>query len=99
MKDRSDSQAWVPIVAGIAGLLAVGIAFRQCGSNPSSPSAELVSEPKLAAKPRLGDNQRGGWNAQSQPRTSGAVAERGRPGTAVGRMADGAPPSRIDRDS
>jgi hypothetical protein len=92
MKNTSDSQAWVPIVAGAIGLLAVGIAFRQCGS---SPSPESVNEPKLAAKARLGDNERGGWIAQSQRRTGRSTGEGG--GAAGGRMADSAAPSRSDR--
>src|SRR5689334_18467426 len=84
MKDTSDSHAWGVIVAGVVGLLAVGIAFRQCGSSPSS---ESVSEPKLAAKARGTDNQRGGWIAQSQPRT-------GDPGAVSGRMAGSGSTSR-----
>jgi hypothetical protein len=79
MKDARDSQAWVLIVAGVAGLLTVGIAVRHCGSNPSS---ETAGGPKLAASGRLAASQRGGWIAQSRPGTGGS-------GVASGRMGGG----------
>lgn len=79
MKGTSDSTTWVPIVAGVLGLLAAGIAVRHCGS---TPSPESVTGPQLASKARRPDNERGGWIAQSGTENLGT--ERARSGTAGG---------------
>jgi hypothetical protein len=79
MKGTSDSNTWVPIVAGVLGLLAAGIAVRHCGS---SRSPEAVTGPQLASKARRPDNERGGWIAQSGTENLGT--ERARSGTAGG---------------
>jgi hypothetical protein len=89
MKGTSDSTTWVPIVAGVLGLLAAGIAVRHCGS---SRSPESVTGPQLASKARRPDNERGGWIAQSGTENLGT--ERARSGTAGGMASRGSGGSR-----
>jgi len=103
MKEARDSNPWVPIVAGVLGVLAVGLAVRQCGS---SAAPESVTGSQLAAAGRRADSERGGWIAQPQSRGAGDadddrsapgfgrhVAD-GRAGGAQERGSDFAPPRR-----
>ena len=78
MKGANDSKPWVPIVVGILGVLAGGLAVRQCGS---SPAPESAAAPQLA-RIRPAEGERGGWIAQSQTRPGGS--DRSRPADVAG---------------
>jgi hypothetical protein len=87
MKGTSDSNTWVPIVVGVLGLLAAGVAVRHCGS---TPSPEPLTGPQLAAKARLPGNERSGWIAQSGTENRGTESARsGTTGGMVGHSSSG----------